>query len=262
MQRPMIARGLKMLGLLLFVLVMPVGLSAQDNKIEKFDVQAGQLSQGDLEKSRQAASAASLSPAGRPYRSQTETAELVKSYAVFYRSACCPQWKMTDRSCPCYAAQIGMLTFLVYVGYDRGEVDELMVNGGAGATLPDGTAVDLKPEFSKWLASVWIPENPSAFTPEPARYMSLSFRVRGVDHDFGWDHGWTASIREAPTEGGLYLMIAIAGLLVLGAFIGGALLLRRGGKEASVAAAATELDAGDPNRKRIEDEIRAMGDDD
>lgn len=238
------------------------GTTPTGPKVETFDVVAGPLELKSVPKTNEPRTII-----GRKPRTQNEVKALVDEMAQGYRSACCPHQKMNDRSCPCQPFQIGMLTFLVELGFDRSEVDEFMVTGKPTGIGVDGQAIDLRAEFQKWLQHVWMPSNHERGGKNEESYFRIDFFVRGKMETYGWDHGWSELIREAPHDWTVYLLVGSAGLLVLGGFGFGVVLLRR--RIATGPKQTIEPHPGDSprtsvsadDRRRITAEAQRMDDD-
>lgn len=238
------------------------GAPARSGNSETFDVKGGQLQGNDIRRPGPEV----LKPGERPHRTQAEVQTLVSQLASAYRSACCPHQKMADRACPCYPMQIGMLTFLASRGFSREEIDLYMVYGGPGGGTKGSNHPDLTAEYSKWLEEVWIPSSAEPLGNRHDLYFRIDFNVRGKMETYGWNHGWSELIRETPHSYGIYLMLLGATILVIGSFVGGAVVLRRMRREPSAGIAgeaespamAPAID--DRERERLRKEIRGMDD--
>jgi hypothetical protein len=214
-----------------------------------YDVDTGQLSPADVEAARRAAAqppaasppkstdAPRLTAAGLPQRTKGEVDEMVATIADGFRSACCPHQKMADTQCPCHDFQIGMLTFLCEMGFSRDDIRQYMIDGGPKAlrlpgTSPGGkpaeTVVDLTPVYRNWLATDWIPTlKRGSWGTQSDSYFTLNFEVRGKQQTYGWDHGWSALIEEAPRDWTGYLLVGLAAVVCIGGFITAFIVLGR-----------------------------------
>jgi len=246
------------------MLVIPAALHAQDGpvqpgsrKTESFDVTPGQLSKDQITKP-----AASSQPAPRQKRTQAQADALVAQLASGYRSACCPHQKMSDRGCPCYPFQIGMLTFLAIQGFAREEIDQFMVHGGPGASKQFQHLPDLSNEYAEWLRTIWMPSSREPLSGDFDRYFTIKFKVRGKEETYGWNHGWSELIREAPQEFGVYLMLLIAAVLVVVSFVTGAVILKRMRQDDAAVASTPAPPVTDAAREKLKAEVSRLDDED